>query len=74
MIKSSYPTVHTEYLLVAPYHNETVEKAYSYFTNIDGSTATDFYLPIARFNGIRLHCVIEPDFELLKSKMEKLLK
>lgn len=74
MIKSSYPTVHTEYLLVAPYQNETVEKAYSYFTNIDGSTATDFYLPIARFNGIRLHCVIEPDFELLKSKMEKLLK
>lgn len=70
----SYPSIHIEYLIAAPYMNETVEEAYSYFMNVEGSTATNFFIPIARFNGIRLHCVIEPEYEKLKAMMAELLK
>lgn len=70
----SYPSIHIEYLLAAPYMNDTVEEAYSYFMNVEGSTATNFFIPIARFNGIRLHCVIEPEYEKLKAMMAELLK
>ena len=70
----SYPSIQIEYLLAAPYMNDTVEEAYSYFMNVEGSTATNFFIPIARFNGIRLHCVIEPEYEKLKAMMAELLK
>ena len=70
----SYPSIHIEYMIAAPYMNETVEEAYSYFMNVEGCTATNFFIPIARFNGIRLHCVIEPEYEKLKAMMAELLK
>ena len=70
----SYPSIHIEYLIAAPYMNETVEEAYSYFMNVEGCTATNFFIPIARFNGIRLYCVIEPEYEKLKAMMAELLK
>ena len=70
----SYQSIHIEYLIAAPYMNETVEEAYSYFMNVEGCTATNFFIPIARFNGIRLHCVIEPEYEKLKAMMAELLK
>lgn len=71
---NSYPNVHIEYLLVSPYLNETVEEGYSYFTNENGRSVTDFYIPIARFNGVNLHCVVEPEYDKLTEKMETLLK
>lgn len=74
VMAESYPTVRMEYLIAAPYKNDTVEEAYSYFTNMEGCSSSDFYLPIARFNGIRLHCVIEPEYEKIKAKMATLLK
>lgn len=74
VMAESYPSVRMEYLLVAPYMNDTVEDAYSYFTNVKGSTASNFFIPIARFKGISLHCVIEPEFDKLKAMMAKLLK
>lgn len=74
VMTDSYPSVHIEYLLAAPYMNDTVEEAYSYFMNVERSTATNFFIPIARFNGIRLHCVIEPEYEKLKAMMAELLK
>ena len=74
VMTNSYPSIQIEYLLVAPYMNDTVEEAYSYFMNVEGSTATNFFIPIARFNGIRLHCVIEPEYEKLKAMMAELLK
>lgn len=74
VMTESYPSVRIEYLLVAPYMNDTVEEAYSYFTNVEGSTSTNFFIPIARFKGITLHCVIEPEFEKLTAMMAELLK
>lgn len=74
VMKDNYPAVNMEYLIVAPYRNNTVEEAYSYFTNMDGCSLSDFFLPIARFNGVRLHCVVEPEYEKLKATMTELLK
>ena len=74
VMTDSYPSIQIEYLLAAPYMNDTVEEAYSYFMNVEGCTATNFFIPIARFNGIRLHCVIEPEYEKLKAMMAELLK
>lgn len=74
VMTDSYPSIQIEYLLAAPYMNDTVEEAYSYFMNVEGSTSTNFFIPIARFNGIRLHCVIEPEYEKLKAMMAELLK
>ena len=71
---NSYPNVRIEYLLVSPYLNETVEEGYSYFTTETGRSVTDFYIPIARFNGVNLHCVVEPEYDKLTEKMETLLK
>ena len=70
----SYPSIHIEYLLAAPYMNDTVEEAYSYFMNVEGCTATNFFFFFSRFNGIRLHCVIEPEYVKLKAMMAELLK
>ena len=74
VMTDSYPSIQIVYLLAAPYMNDTVEEAYSYFMNVEGSTATNFFIPIARFNGIRLYCVIEPEYEKLKAMMAELLK
>lgn len=74
MMRSNYTAVLTEYLLVAPYQNKNVEDTYSFFTNAEGRSLNDFYLPIARFNGVMLHCITDPDYGSLKAKMEQLLK
>ena len=37
-------------------------------------TVKDFKIPIARYNGIDLHCIVEPEYAKLKTKMEQLLK
>lgn len=74
IIVGSYPTIKMEYLIVAPYKHASVEDAYSFFTHTKGASATDFYLPIARFNGVMLHCVIEPEYEKLKAILTELLK
>lgn len=74
IINDQFPGVNIEYMLVALYKNETVEEAYSYFINENGSSNSDFYVPMAKFRDKRLHCIVEADAETLKHKMEKILK
>ena len=74
VMSDNYPSVCVEYMLIAPYKNDTVEEAYSFFTNADSCSPTDFYLPLSRFNGIKLHCVIEPEYEKLRDIMAAQLK
>lgn len=74
IMSESYPNVRVEYLMVSLYQNDTVEEGYSYFTKAKGQTITDFRIPVARFDGVDLHCVIEPEYDKLKEKMEQLLK
>ena len=74
IMTDSYPNVRMEYLMVSPYQNETVEKGYSYFTKEEGCSVTDFKIPVARFDGVNLHCVVEPEFDKLIEKMKTLLR
>lgn len=74
IMSKSYPNVQIEYLLISLYHNETVEKGFSYFTNIEESSIKDFKIPIARYKGVELHCIVESEYERLKGIIERLLK
>ena len=74
IMSNSYPNVRMEYLMVSPYQNETVEEGFSYFTKAEGCSVTDFKIPVARFDGVNLHCVVEPEYDKLIEKMETLLK
>ena len=74
IISESYPNVKVEYLMVSLYQNETVEDGYSYFTKAKGQSINDFKIPVARFDGVELHCVVEPEYDKLKEKMELLLR
>lgn len=74
IMTKNYPDVNIEYMMVSLYQNNTVEDGYSYFTNATGNSLADFKIPVSRFNGVNLHCVVEPEYEKLKAKMESLLK
>lgn len=74
IMATSYPNVQIKYMLVSPYYNDTVEEAFSYFTKEVGSSVHDFKIPIVRYPGIDLHCIVEPEYDKLKIKMEQLLK
>lgn len=74
IMSESYPNVPVEYLMVSLYQNETVEDGYSFFTKTEGCSSADFYIPVARFNEVKLHCIVEPEYNKLKEKMMHLLK
>lgn len=74
IMSDSYPNVKVEYLMVSLYQNDTVEDGYSYFTKAKGQSINDFKIPVARFDGVELHCVVEPEYDKLKEKMELLLR
>lgn len=74
IMTDNYPHVQVEYLMVSLYQNETVEDGFSYFTKAKGQAINDFKIPVARFDGIELHCIVEPEYDKLKAKMELLLK
>lgn len=74
IMATCYPGVRMKYLLVSLYYNKTVEEGFSYFTNADGSSIKDFKIPIVQYPGIDLHCIVEPEYGKLKSRMEQLLK
>lgn len=74
IMADNYPQVPVKYLMVSLYQNETVEEGFSYFTKAEGQAINDFKIPVARFDGIELHCIVEPEYDKLKAKMEQLLK
>lgn len=74
VMAETYPNVKMEYLMVSLYHNQTIEEGYGFFTNAKGSSITDFYVPVARFKDVVLHCVVEPEYDKLKEKIAHLLK
>ena len=74
IMSESYPNVKVDYLMVSLYRDDTIEDGYSFFTKAKGQTINDFKIPVARFDGVELHCVVEPEYDKLKKKMENLLK
>ncbi len=74
IMTNSYPNVRMEYMMVSPYQNETVEEGFSYFTKAEGCSKIDFKIPVARFDGVNLHCVVEPEYDKLIERMKTLLR
>ena len=71
---NNYSNVQMEYILVALYQNKSVEEGFSYFVNEEGNTKSNFKIPVASYNGVKLHCIVEPEYAKLKTIMEQLLK
>ena len=71
---NNYSNVQMEYILVALYQNKSVEEGFSYFVNAEGNTKSNFKIPVASYNGVKLHCIVEPEYAKLKTIMEQLLK
>lgn len=77
-----YPLVKWTYLIVSPYCNDTLYDAYRFFINAgeqqhrDGvkSDILDFNIPIAKYEDVALQCVVEPEYNLLKDKIAKILQ
>jgi hypothetical protein len=78
-----FPNVDIEYLLIAPYSNDSVEEGFYYFIKstekMEEKQRTvnrniyDFSIPFARFENLKLRCIIEPEYSQLKSKIKSLL-
>lgn len=81
-MKNNYPLLKWQYLIVSPYCNETIESAYRYFIGVNGKSVRDgvknpildFKIPIAMFDNVNLQCMVEPEYETLKSKIAQLLQ
>lgn len=81
-MKNNYPMLRWQYLIVSPYCNETIESAYRYFIGAEGKSVRDgvknpildFKIPIAKFDNVNLQCMVEPEYETLKSKIAQLLQ
>lgn len=81
-MKNNYPLLKWQYLIVSPYCNETIERGYRYFIGVDGKSIRDgvknpilnFKIPIVMFDNVNLQCMVEPEYEILKSKIAQLLQ
>lgn len=74
IMNESYPHVKVEYMMISPYYNETVEQGFRYFINAEGCSLNDFYIPIAQFNDVQLHCIVEPEYNKLKTIVQELVR
>lgn len=70
----NYKDIKIEYFIIAPYRNETIEQGFGYFVNMDGSSLNNFYVPIAQFKGVQLHCIVEPEYDKLKTIVQQIIK
>lgn len=66
--------INIEYYIIAPYRNETIEQGFGYFVNMEGSSLNNFYVPIAQFKGVKLHCIVEPEYDKLKTIVQNIIK
>lgn len=79
-----YPNVKFEYFIVAPYCNESLEEGFRYFIYKDGSKHEkregvrfpiyNFEVPIAKFENVVLHCIVEPEYDKMKAIISELIK
>lgn len=83
-ITSEVSNLDMEYVIVAPYCNNTVEEAYKFFIDKKKASAKereglahkvyDFRIPIAKFDNLSLRCIVEPEYEKLKRKVKSIVE
>lgn len=84
LISNSYPYAKFEYVIIAPYCDQTVEANYLYFIKNNGGIVEDregsrqklysFTIPLARFSQISLKCIVEPEYEKMKTLINSIIR
>lgn len=83
IIESEYPYVKVQYIMAAPFCDDSIEQHYRYFLKEGGKIEErqgfghkilDFSIPLAQFENISLRCIVEPEYEQMKSKIYQLLQ
>lgn len=84
VITNVFPNVDIAYVIVAPYSNASVEEGFHYFIKEaeNGEECRngyycklyDFTIPFARFDDLKLRCIVEPEYTKLKGKIQTILE
>lgn len=82
-LTKGFPSIKIEYMLVAPYSNQSVKDGFYYFVKRSGNGEKsregynckiyDFRIPFAQFDDLELRCLVEPDYSILKEKIQAIL-
>ena len=75
-MSESYSDVKFEYVIVAPFSDETIEANYLYFIKKSGGILKkyDFTIPLAKFEDINLRCIVEPEYEKMKTLINSIIR
>ena len=81
-ISEEYANVTIDYYLTAPYCDESVEQNFLFFIKNERieqrkgvkNNILQFDIPLAQFENLNLHCIIEPEYERMKSIVEEKIK
>ena len=82
IISEEYANVTIDYYLTAPYCDESVEQNFLFFIKNERieqregvkNNILQFDIPLAQFENLNLHCIIEPEYERMKSIVEEKIK
>lgn len=78
-----YGELKWEYVMTAPYCDNSIEQYYRYFIKNQGRLESrkgyghsilDFTIPMAQFEDLSLRCIVEPDYTIMKEKIIQLLQ
>ena len=80
-ISKAYPDIKFEYIIISPYCDDTINKSYWYFAK-EGYTiredikhyAYDFVIPLAKFDNISLRCIVEPEYEKMRTLINSIIR
>lgn len=83
-VSREYPMLVFRYVIMAPYSHKNIEDGFRYFINKstkkierrDGINCGiyDFEVPIAKFDNVSLHCIVEPEYERMKAIVSDIIK
>lgn len=82
IISEEYANVSIDYYLTAPYCDESVEQNFLFFINKESieqregvkNNILQFDIPLAQFENLNLRCIVEPEYERMKSIVEEIIK
>lgn len=82
IISQEYEQISIDYYLTSPYCDESVEQNFLYFINNNSiekregvkNNILQFDIPLAQFENLCLHCIVEPEYERMKSKVGEIIR
>lgn len=80
-ILEAYPDLSFEYIIISPYCDETIKESYWYFAKEGHKVREDikhytydFEIPLAKFDNISLRCIVEPEYEKMKTLINSIIR